>query len=706
MTMRDEYPIHTLGLIGCGKLGSALLQGLLLAPPPPTLQHIHITVRTPSSAAHIHSTFLSSPSTTTPIPVTLNTADPLTTCLAADAVILACKPTQHAAILGTPGIAAALAGKPLISLLGGVTEEQLAASLALSPPLSSPSSSSSASSPPSAAAIIVRAMPNAAAAVRRSTTLLASSAFAPAPAASGNGGTAMMKDAIVRLFATLGSSTAPRVVSPSTLEAAAVVAASGPAFFARVVGAVADELHGLLLAEQTGGAEDANEAELALQLAAGAMGGAAALVERGGWSAEEVERRVASVGGSTEKGLGVLGERGVGEAMGEAVRVTFEAARGLGGSGGGVEGRSEVVVDEVMEMPADGMMKAVVLKKERQVVLERRPIPVIEGPGEVLVKVEYSGLCGSDLHLYRGTEDCGSDFILGHEFTGRVVQAGKDVKKVAMGDRVVAAFTTSCAQCFYCKAGLSARCTSCMVFGTPKLGGAQSQYVRVPLADTTLTKAPVNVHPRNLILMADIFPTGFFAARNAFSRLTRQQARTATVAVIGCGPVGLCALAATTSTHQPAHLLAIDAVPSRLQNAASLGAEPFNYQIQRQELDSRIRELTQGRGVDVVLELVGAKAALGMAFDLVRPGGTISSVGVHSSEFPFTATQAYDKNVTLHMGRCPVASVFPEALECLEKVQEKLGCLTETVVPLSEAVAYYDVFNRMEVQKVIFDAEK
>ncbi|KAB2569589.1 putative zinc-binding alcohol dehydrogenase [Lasiodiplodia theobromae] len=364
------------------------------------------------------------------------------------------------------------------------------------------------------------------------------------------------------------------------------------------------------------------------------------------------------------------------------------------------------VVDEVMEMPADGMMKAVVLKKEREVALEQRPVPAIEGPGEVLVKVEYSGLCGSDLHLYRGTEDCGSDFILGHEFTGRVVQAGKDVKKVAVGDRVVAAFTTSCAQCFYCKAGLSARCTSCMVFGTPKLGGAQSQYVRVPLADTTLTKAPVNVNPRNLILMADIFPTGFFAARNAFSRLTRQQARTTTVAVIGCGPVGLCALAATASVHQPAHLLAIDAVPSRLQNAASLGAEPFNYQIQRNELDSRIQELTQGRGVDVVLELVGAKAALGMAFDLVRPGGTISSVGVHSSEFPFTATQAYDKNVTLHMGRCPVASVFPEALECLEKVQGKLGCLTETVVPLSEAVAYYDVFNRMEVQKVIFDAEK
>ncbi|KAH7028301.1 alcohol dehydrogenase [Macrophomina phaseolina] len=348
-------------------------------------------------------------------------------------------------------------------------------------------------------------------------------------------------------------------------------------------------------------------------------------------------------------------------------------------------------------------MNAVVLKKARQVALERRPVPSLEGPGEVLVKVEYSGLCGSDLHLYRGTEDCGSDFILGHEFTGRVVDVGKDVKKFAIGDRAVAAFTTSCGGCFYCEANLSSRCTSCMVFGTPLLGGAQSQYVRVPLADTTLTQAPRDIHPRNLILMADIFPTGFFAASNAFSHISRAQIHNSTVAIIGCGPVGLCALAATTALHQPAQVLAIDAVPSRLQNAASLGAEPFNYETQRHDLGARISELTHGRGADVVLELVGAKAALGMAFDVVRPGGVISSVGVHSSEFPFTATQAYDKNVELHMGRCPVASVFLEALECLKTVQGKLGFLTDTIVPLSKAAAYYEAFDRMEVQKVIFD---
>lgn len=272
-----------------------------------------------------------------------------------------------------------------------MTEEQLAASLALSSPSStSPpttTTTSSSGNGSNAPTIIVRAMPNAAAAVRRSTTLLASSAFAPAPAASG------IKDAITHLFTTLGTA---RVVPPATLEAAAVVAASGPAFFARVVGAVAEGLHGLLDETGCGGSAEEN-ADLALQLAAGAMGGAAALVERGGWSAEEVEKRVASVGGSTAEGLRVLGERGVGEAMGEAVMVTFEAARGLGGGrgdDGGVEGNGAPANNGLLEMPADGMMKAVVLKKERQVVLEQRPIPAIEGPGEVLVKVEFSGLCG------------------------------------------------------------------------------------------------------------------------------------------------------------------------------------------------------------------------------------------------------------------------------------------------------------------------
>ncbi|OJD40645.1 alcohol dehydrogenase [Diplodia corticola] len=700
MTEQEEYRIHTLGFIGCGKLGSALLQGLLLNPPPPHLQHIHITVRTPSTAARIESTLLS-PAAAAPIPTTItNSVDDnnslIATCLASSAVILACKPTQHAAILSTPGLAAALAGKPLISLLGGVTEQQLAASLASSssPPSTQSPSPSPSPTPNNTAAVIIRAMPNAAAAVRRSTTLLASSE--------------PIFPAVRALFATLG--TAHVVVAPA-LEAAAVVAASGPAFFARVLGAAAGALGDVL---PGGGGKLAAAAEedelererLAVRLAAGAMGGAAALVEDGGWAPEEVVGRVASTGGSTERGLAVLEGWGVERAVGECVRVTLEAARELGGKGGAAGDVKDEGVVGAAAVPADGMMDAVVLEGEGRVAVKRRPVPGVEGPGEVLVKVEFSGLCGSDLHLYRGTEDCGTDFILGHEFTGRVVDAGKDVKKFAVGDRVVAAFTTSCGQCFYCKADLSSRCTSCMVFGTPKLGGAQSQYVRVPFADTTLTKAPANIHPRNLILMADIFPTGFFAARNAFSRLPAHRARTSTVAVIGCGPVGLCALAATTSTHAPAHLLAIDAVPSRLQNAASLGAEAFNYSTQRGDLDARIAHLTQGRGVDVVLELVGAKPALGMAFEIVRPGGVISSVGVHSTEFPFTATQAYDKNVTLHMGRCPVASVFPEALECLEKVQDKLGFLTETVVPLSQAVEYYEVFNRMEVQKVIFDAEK
>jgi threonine dehydrogenase-like Zn-dependent dehydrogenase len=130
----------------------------------------------------------------------------------------------------------------------------------------------------------------------------------------------------------------------------------------------------------------------------------------------------------------------------------------------------------------------------------------------------------------------------------------------------------------------------------------------------------------------------FHAARNGFLGLNAAQIRNSTIAIIGCGPVGLCAIAAT-GTFNPKHIIAIDAVPSRLENAASLGAEPKNYKTEGDALLAHVRNVTDGRGVDIVLELVGAKPALQLAYNLIRHGGVISSIGVHSTEFPFTATQ-------------------------------------------------------------------
>ncbi|MCJ1430177.1 hypothetical protein MMC29_008093, partial [Sticta canariensis] len=170
-----------------------------------------------------------------------------------------------------------------------------------------------------------------------------------------------------------------------------------------------------------------------------------------------------------------------------------------------------------------------------------------------------------------------------------------------------------------------------MLFGSAALDGAQAEYVRVPFADGTAVKAPPNIADNALVLMADIFPTGYFAAHNGFKELTKDQIADATVVVIGCGPVGLCALI-NAKSYEPKNLLAVDSILSRLDLAKSLGAEPWNFQTDREGLDERVKILTDGRGADVVIEVVGLSPALKMGFELLRPWGCISSVGVHNAE--------------------------------------------------------------------------
>jgi threonine dehydrogenase-like Zn-dependent dehydrogenase len=155
--------------------------------------------------------------------------------------------------------------------------------------------------------------------------------------------------------------------------------------------------------------------------------------------------------------------------------------------------------------------------------------------------------------------------------------------------------------------------------------------VRVPNAEGTVMKAPEGVEDKYLVLMGDIFPTGYFAAYNAFKNSTPEQIVDQTVVLIGCGPVGLCALI-NALEYKPKHLLAVDSVPSRLELAKSLGAEPWNFMIDRGGLDRRVKELTNGRGDDAVIEVVGLSPALRTAYELLRPWGTISSVGVHNAE--------------------------------------------------------------------------
>ncbi|RVX69924.1 hypothetical protein B0A52_05759 [Exophiala mesophila] len=348
-------------------------------------------------------------------------------------------------------------------------------------------------------------------------------------------------------------------------------------------------------------------------------------------------------------------------------------------------------------------MQAVVFKDKLKVEIEQRPIPQIQDPTDVIVKVRYTALCGSELHVFRGHQPSPTGFIMGHEFTGEISEVGPEVKTLAVGDQIVAPFTLSCGECFFCKRGFSSRCSLCKLFGTTALDGGQAEYVRIPLADSTIVKAPPQIDEKKLVLMADIFPTGYFAASNAFRALNKEEISDSVVCLFGLGPVGICALVSAL-TYKPKKIIAIDSVKERLELAQSLGAEPWNFQTQKEGLHNRVKELTDGRGADVVIEVVGHSSALELGFELLRPWGTISSVGVHNGSIPWSGNQAYGKNLRIQMGRCPVRSIFEDALALLAEKQDSLDFMVGDIRPLSQAVQAYDDFNQMKTQKVIFDA--
>jgi len=347
-------------------------------------------------------------------------------------------------------------------------------------------------------------------------------------------------------------------------------------------------------------------------------------------------------------------------------------------------------------------MSAVVIKGPYQIVTEQRPIPRISSPDEVVCKVELSALCGSDLHLLRGHSPTPKwDFIMGHEFVGTISELGADVKNFKVGDKVVAPFTASCGNCFFCDRGWTCRCTKSKLFGSYLLEGGQAEYVKVPLADSTLFEAPSDVPNDHLILMCDIFPTGYFATKNAWNMLNDIERQNSTVAVIGCGPVGLCGI--TAAAQKFSKVFAIDSIPERLAQAKTHGAIPVELS---KDPISVIKAQTDGRGPDAVLEIVGAPDALLLAIDLVRVGGVIASCGLHTHEIPVDGLKLYNKNIRLQFGRCPARHLFPESLEVLRKVSKESpnvwDAFIQKRVKLSDAAEYYELFDKRKVGKTVF----
>jgi threonine dehydrogenase-like Zn-dependent dehydrogenase len=317
--------------------------------------------------------------------------------------------------------------------------------------------------------------------------------------------------------------------------------------------------------------------------------------------------------------------------------------------------------------------------------------PVLLYPSDAIVKITMAGICGSDLHVYHGREtglDHGT--VMGHEFTGIVEEAGPDVKKFKKGARVLSPFTTSCGDCFYCRIGLTCRCEKGNLFGWVEKGhglhGAQAGYIRVPMAGSTLLPLSNDLNEKKGLLLGDVFSTGYFCADNAGIKPGN------VYAVIGCGPVGLMTIIA--AKHLGAEtIFAIDTVPERLAIAATFGAIPLNASLKN--VKEEICNNTHGRGADAVMEVVGSSETLKLAIDCIRPGGTISSVGVHTAKhFAFSPGEAYDKNLIYKSGRCPARHYAEKLLQ--EEVPQRYAI--EDIIThqffLPEGATAYEVFDK------------
>lgn len=339
-------------------------------------------------------------------------------------------------------------------------------------------------------------------------------------------------------------------------------------------------------------------------------------------------------------------------------------------------------------------MKALTFHGKETIRFESIPDPEIIAPTDVILKVTCCAICGSDLHVYHEHEkglDHGT--AMGHEFTGVIVETGTRVSALKKGDQVMSPFTTSCGNCYYCTIGLTCRCVHGQLFGWRQnnngLQGGQAEYVRVPLAESTLMKIPEGMTAEEGLFMGDILSTGFYCARQAEIKPKN------TYVVIGCGPVGLMAVLGAIE-YGAEQVFAIDTVPERLDKAQSFGAIAIDARSQNP--NEMIRSATHGRGADGVLEAVGTAATNKLAYELLRPGGIISAVGVCTdNHLAFSPTQAYDKNLTYKVGRCPARFMMEDLVPLVLSKKYDFTSIISHRMPLQFGVTAYEIFaNKKE----------
>jgi len=382
-------------------------------------------------------------------------------------------------------------------------------------------------------------------------------------------------------------------------------------------------------------------------------------------------------------------------------------------------------------------MRALTWQGVRKVQVEEVPDPVIQDPTDAIVRITSTGICGSDLHLYEvlGPYMTEGD-VLGHEPMGVVEEVGPEVTSVAVGDRVVMPFQIACGDCFMCSQGLQTQCETtqvrdqgmgAMLFGYTKLygqvPGGQAEYLRVPRANYNPIKVPEGPPDDRFLYLSDVLPTAWQAVEYA------DLPAGGTVAVLGVGPIG--DMASRIALHRGHRVIAADLVPERLERAGRFGAETLDIR-EHDELGDVIRERTDGRGPDAVIDAVGMEAhgspgaklaqkmtallpdsvaerlmqkvgsdrlaALLSAVDIVRRGGTISLVGVYGGMAdPLPMLTMFDKQIQLRMGQANVRRWVDYILPLLTE-DDPLGVDTFAThrLPLTDGPHGYEIFQKKQ----------
>jgi len=351
-----------------------------------------------------------------------------------------------------------------------------------------------------------------------------------------------------------------------------------------------------------------------------------------------------------------------------------------------VEGLLEGSEPRIREV-GGGTMKALVFHGPGRRSWEDVPKPRITDTTDAIVKISTSTICGTDLHILKGDVPTVTDGrVLGHEGVGIVEEIGKSVSRFRKGDRVLISCITSCGKCDLCKRGIYSHCRSGGWILGNLIDGTQAEYVRIPLADTSLYPLPPNADEESFTMLSDIFPTGFECGV-----MNGRVKPGDSVAIVGAGPVGLATLL-TAKLYSPAEVFVIDLDENRLDVARSFGASHV-IQASNSKAIQQVMDLTGGKGVDVAIEAVGIPGTFDVCQSIVAAGGHIANVGVHGKAVELQLQKLWAHNITITT-RLVDTVTTPLLLRMVQSGQLQPSRLVTHRFSLRDIMNAYDVFGR------------